>query len=118
MVLLTREFDHLFSASDKDDSVVCKHGPEECLGNMIELCAADLYPDPKIYLGFTMCLTRQYQRIPDEDLVKDCALEHSIEFDRLNGCVSRLDGYGIALLRDSVQRSAHAGISISCTVRT
>jgi hypothetical protein len=34
-----------------NDGVDCMHGPEECMGNIIELCAAKLYPDPKIYLG-------------------------------------------------------------------
>lgn len=83
---------------------------------MIELCAADKYPDPKIYLGFTMCLTRDYRRIPDQDLIEDCALEHGLDFDQLNECVSRDDGYGIGLLRDSVQRTAEAGVTRSCTV--
>lgn len=25
-----------------NDGVACMHGPEECMGNIIELCAADL----------------------------------------------------------------------------
>ena len=105
------------SASSVDDSVECKHGPMECLGNMIELCAADLYPDPKIYLGFTMCLTREYERIPQRTLVEDCALEHGIDFGKLNGCISRDDAYAAGLLKNSVRRSADAGVEISCTVR-
>lgn len=36
-----------------NDGVDCMHGPEECMGNIIELCAAKLYPDPKIYLGMS-----------------------------------------------------------------
>lgn len=104
-------------ASSVDDSVECKHGPMECLGNMIELCAADLYPDPKIYLGFTMCLTREYERIPERTLIEDCALEHGIDFGRLNGCISRDDAYAAGLLRDSVRRSADAGVGVSCTIR-
>ena len=94
----------------------CKHGPGECLGDMIELCAADLYPDPKIYLGFANCLSREYARIPDRDFIEDCALEHGVDFRRLNDCVSRDDGYGVTLLRDSVQRTAAAGVRTSCTV--
>ncbi|KAI9883046.1 MAG: hypothetical protein M1823_005196 [Watsoniomyces obsoletus] len=108
---------YIGSTSDKDDSVECKHGPPECLGNMIELCAAEIYPDPKIYLGFTMCLTREYARIPDRELVQDCALEHGIDFGTINACVSRDDGYGLSLLRESVQRTQKAGVKFSCTVR-
>ncbi|KXJ95362.1 hypothetical protein Micbo1qcDRAFT_200775 [Microdochium bolleyi] len=91
----------------ENDGVECKHGPNECMGNIIELCAAHLYPDPKIYLGFTMCLTRDYQQIPQRALVEDCALEHGIEFDKLNDCAAQDDGaFGMGMLRSSVQRSA------------
>lgn len=99
------------------EGVLCMHGPGECLGDIIELCAADLYPDPKIHLGFAMCLTRQYEEIPDGELVRDCALEHGISFEKLNGCVSRDDGYGVGLLKDSVLRTKEANVSKSCTIR-
>ncbi|KAJ4416240.1 hypothetical protein N0V85_002364 [Neurospora sp. IMI 360204] len=101
-----------------DDGVACKHGPEECLGNIIELCAQKLYPDPKSFLGFTMCLTKNYDEIPQRSLIEDCALEHAIDFDELNKCATQDDGaLGIGLLRDSVKRSADAGVTKSCTVR-
>ena len=91
----------------ENDGVDCKHGPAECMGNILELCAARLYPDPKIYLGFTMCLTRDYQEIPQRELVEACALEHAIDFAKLNECAAEDDGaLGIQLLRESVQRSA------------
>ncbi|KAB5577843.1 hypothetical protein GE09DRAFT_533215 [Coniochaeta sp. 2T2.1] len=93
-----------------NDGVDCKHGPAECLGNIIELCAQQLYPDPKTYLGFTMCLTREYKDIPQRSLIEDCALEHAINFDALNECATKDDGgYGIGLLRKSVQRTAEVG---------
>ena len=77
------------------------------MGNIIELCAATLYPDPKTYLGFAMCLTRDYDEIPQRNLVEDCALEHAIDFDELNDCAAKDDGaYGTGLLRASVRRSA------------
>ncbi|KAI9827230.1 MAG: hypothetical protein M1832_005368 [Thelocarpon impressellum] len=94
---------YIGTPTDHDDGIACKHGPPECLGNMLELCAAALYPAPKTYLGFTMCLTRSYEDIPARHLVEDCALEHGIDFARLNGCVSSDDGYGVGLLRDSVR---------------
>jgi hypothetical protein len=104
--------------TDQDDGVDCKHGPAECLGNIIELCAQRLYPDPKTYLGFTMCLTRDYKHIPQRSLIEDCALEHAIDFDKLNDCATKDDGaFGIGMLRESVQRTAKAGVTKSCTVR-
>jgi hypothetical protein len=112
------------------------------MGNIIELCAAKLYPDPKINLGFTMCITRKYRDIPEQSLIEDCALEHAIDIKALNECAAKEDGaYGISLLRDSVQRTAdvshntpcqsphwhwffhalttscQAGVTLSCTVR-
>lgn len=94
------------------------HGQTECLGNIVELCAAHVYPDPKIYLGFTMCMSRSYSEIPDEELIQDCALEHGIDFNKLNNCVSADDGEMAAgMLRKSVQRSADLGVNKSCTVR-
>jgi len=93
------------------------HGPGECLGDILELCAADLYPDPKTYLGFTMCMSNEYDAIPEHDLVHDCALEHGMSFEKLNKCASRDDGYGMKLLRDSVNRSKEADVQTSCTIR-
>ena len=81
------------------------------LGNIIELCAQKLYPDPKIFLGFTMCLTKNYDEIPQRSLIEDCALEHAIDFDKLNQCATKDDGaLGMALLKDSVKRSADVRI--------
>ncbi|KAF2734990.1 hypothetical protein EJ04DRAFT_512139 [Polyplosphaeria fusca] len=104
--------------TDEDDGVQCMHGQTECLGNIMMLCAASVYPDPKIYLGYSMCLIKQYQKIPDQEFLEDCALEHGIDFDKLNHCVSRDDGaYAMGMLRDSVQRSADLNVTTSCTVR-
>ncbi|KAK3324307.1 hypothetical protein B0T19DRAFT_443721 [Cercophora scortea] len=90
-----------------NDGVACMHGPEECLGNIIELCAQKLYPDPKTFLGFTMCLMKEYKQIPQRSLIEDCALEHAIDFGELNDCATKDDGaFGMGMLRDSVRRSS------------
>lgn len=39
-----------------------------------------------------MCLTREYQKIPERALLEDCALEHGIDFERVNKCTSNNDG--------------------------
>ncbi|TWU76464.1 hypothetical protein ED733_007184 [Metarhizium rileyi] len=92
-----------------NDGVECKHGPSECMGNIIELCTRELYPDPKINLGFIMCLTRDYTHIPERALVEDCALEHAIDIKAINECAAKDDGaYGMDLLRHSIQRTSDA----------
>jgi hypothetical protein len=80
------------------------------MGNILELCAFELYPDPKIALGFTMCLTRDYKSIPQRELVEACALEHAIDMKDLNDCASRDNGaHGTDLLVASVQRTIAVG---------
>lgn len=100
-----------------DNSILCKHGATECLGNMLGLCAAELFPrDVKRSLGFSTCLVMSYDEIPARDLVEQCALEHGISFDAINDCVSD-EGKGPGLLEDSVKRTQKAGVTKSCTVR-
>ncbi|KAK3070972.1 hypothetical protein LTR53_009509 [Teratosphaeriaceae sp. CCFEE 6253] len=106
------------STDDATDGVLCKHGPSECLGDILELCAAHLYPDPQTYLGFTMCLAKSYPAIPDRLLIEDCALEHGLAMQRLNACAADDEGsMGHELLKASFNRSMTAGVSKSCTVR-
>lgn len=58
-----------------------------------------------------MCLTRNYKEIPQRSLIEDCALEHAINFAKLNECATRDDGgYGVGLLRDSIRRSTEVCI--------
>ena len=100
-----------------DNEVHCKHGSTECLGNMLGLCAAALFPsDTKRSLGFSTCMIMSYQQIPSRELVEHCSLEHGIPFEDLNACVSE-EGKGLDLLEASVQRSQKAGVEKSCTIR-
>lgn len=92
------------------------HGPSECLGNIILLCAAKTYPDVKLSLGFTNCMISDYPDIPNRDLVEECALEHGLDFSKLNSCISD-EGEGIDLLRSSIERSRQNNVTKSCTVR-
>ncbi|EOA86897.1 uncharacterized protein SETTUDRAFT_163021 [Exserohilum turcica Et28A] len=102
----------------EDDGVLCKHGQTECLGDIVMLCAASSYPDPKLHLGFTNCLITDYPEIPARSLIEDCALEHGLDFDVLNDCMSKENGaYGMGLLRDSAQHSSDVGVTTSCTIR-
>ena len=106
------------SVTEHDDGVLCKHGEEECLGNIVELCAARKYPNPKTYLGFVMCMTRQYEDIPKRELIEDCALEHGLSMADLDDCMNQGDGsVALGMLQHSVNRTAEAGVTKSCTVR-
>ncbi|KYK59472.1 gamma interferon inducible lysosomal thiol reductase [Drechmeria coniospora] len=87
--------------------VTCKHGQDECKGNIIELCARELYPDPLINLEFINCLSQDFMRIPQDALVERCAVEHGIDVARLKNCAIGNGGaHGLELLRESVKRTA------------
>lgn len=93
------------------------HGPSECLGNSLILCAQSIYHNSTLRsLGFANCLIGDYQQIPARAHVENCALEHGIDFEALNACVSD-SGRGEELLRKSVQWSKDEGVVYSCTVR-
>jgi hypothetical protein len=63
-------------------------------------------------------MTQDYKDIPQLSLIEDCALEHGMDFEKLNECALKDDGgFGMELLRDSVRRSTAAGVTKSCTVR-
>lgn len=65
-----------------------------------------------------MCLENDYKNIPNEELVRQCALEHAVDFEKLNECASDQDtALGMKLLRDSVERSISLEVKKSCTVR-
>ncbi|KAL2789262.1 hypothetical protein BJX66DRAFT_307314 [Aspergillus keveii] len=136
------ELSFIASVSNKSSDVECMHGPTECIGDMLMLCAANLpFPQesnadqvatlqtpPVRYLGFSNCLISNYEEIPDRTLVEQCALEYGIDFEALNECVSQQDDdpnkgdqddrlSGVALLRKSARHSAELSVKTSCTVR-
>lgn len=83
---------------------------------MLELCAARQYP-VKQSLGFTMCMSNQFEDIPSKELVEECALEHGMSFDKINECATAEGGaFGMDMLRSSVNRTSALGIEKSCTV--
>ncbi|KAE8375578.1 hypothetical protein BDV26DRAFT_267481 [Aspergillus bertholletiae] len=130
------ELSFIASVNNQSSDIHCKHGPGECIGDMLMLCAQDLPFSPEgesekptrmptiRSLGFANCLIGQYKDIPDRVLVQNCALQHGIDFESLNSCVSRQeddpnngDLSGLALLRQSAIRSADLEVHTSCTVR-
>ncbi|KAF9889569.1 hypothetical protein FE257_007279 [Aspergillus nanangensis] len=132
------DFDMSFIANvhNRSSGIDCKHGPGECVGDVLILCAQSLpfHPDedpdstirmPTIRsLGFANCLIGSYERIPDRTLVEDCALKHGIDFEALNECASRQeddpdrpDLSGPALLRKSALYNEQLGVKTSCTLR-
>ncbi|KAI1163016.1 hypothetical protein F5B18DRAFT_354251 [Nemania serpens] len=102
----------------EDGTLECKHGAEECKGSIVELCAQELYPDPRTLVGFVECLTADFERIPDRDFYEACASENSVDLRTIDQCTAKDDGaYGRKLLLESVQHTKDVGVRISGTVR-
>ncbi|KAL7271014.1 hypothetical protein RUND412_006262 [Rhizina undulata] len=100
-----------------EGGIACKHGPDECLGNMVHLCGFHLYTTD-IALPFSMCLLHQYELLPEKSFIEDCAESHGVDFQKINDCISDLGPEGgMALLSESVERSRDADAQVSCTVR-
>ncbi|KAF8251617.1 hypothetical protein K440DRAFT_511176, partial [Wilcoxina mikolae CBS 423.85] len=98
--------------------VACKHGPSECLGNMLHLCAASLTTPTLDYLPFSKTLLEDYEKVTDQEFVKSAAEKAGIDFEELNKKVSDIGpGGGMDLLLKSVERSEEAGVKRSATIR-
>lgn len=109
--------------SAESNGISCKHGPEECLGNMLHLCGAQLAtppspPLPEDYFAFSKCLLDNYPQVANGTFVKACADSNDVDFDAVNECAADIGPEGgISLLEQSVKRSSDAGVQKSCTVR-
>jgi len=109
----------------ENGGIACMHGPGECLGNMVHLCGAKLYPyshaaekQNTTFISFSECLIHDYQKLPSQSFIEGCAKKGKVDFQQINECVSD-QGFegGVELLRSSVERSEYLGIRTSCTVR-
>ena len=106
-------------------SVACMHSPGECLGNMVHLCGAKLYPyshagekETTTFIPFSQCLIHDYQKLPDQAFIEDCVKEGGADFQKINECLSD-QGFedGIELLKSSIEWSEYLGVWTCCTIR-
>ncbi|KAF3932312.1 hypothetical protein ABW19_dt0207224 [Dactylella cylindrospora] len=104
---------------DSNAGVACMHGPNECLGDILELCAYEMYKsNPRIWLGFINCLGEDYRSIPDDDYVHRCANNFGVDFEKLEECAASDDpDKGVELLRTSTRRAIELDVKVSCTVQ-
>ena len=116
--IITLRPTYIGTPDDSNAGMACKHGPDECLGDMLELCAYELHKDrPQMWLGFINCMGQNYQEIPQDAHVSNCASEYGLSFEQLERCAASEDeNRGMELLRASARRAIDRGISTSCTV--
>jgi hypothetical protein len=105
------------NGSDPDFGVTCMHGPDECAGNVQQLCVAKHTP-MRTWWEFVMC--QNYHGRSDigrADVALKCARIHNIDWEEsgVGQCVG-LDGSGkgkegVQLLHDSVRVAQSLGIT-------
>ncbi|KZT24512.1 hypothetical protein NEOLEDRAFT_1067325 [Neolentinus lepideus HHB14362 ss-1] len=108
--------------SEPEYGVTCKHGPEECAGNIQQLCVAKYEPLSK-WWEFVQCHNYQgREQIGKPDVALRCANTAKIDWEGsgIAGCVgSDVSGKteeGIQLLKQSLKETRHLNVVKSCTV--
>jgi len=110
------------NVSAPDWGVTCMHGPEECAGNVQELCAAKHTPVEQ-WWEFVQCQNYQGRdKIGLPDVALSCAHSAGIDWEQSGtGKCAGLDGSGkgkegVQLLQESVRSAHQLEISKSCTI--
>ncbi|EPQ59906.1 hypothetical protein GLOTRDRAFT_24398, partial [Gloeophyllum trabeum ATCC 11539] len=108
--------------SEPDFGVTCMHGPDECAGNIQQLCVAKYQPLAK-WWQFVQCNNYQGRpQIGKPEVALKCAKAAKIEWEGsdIAGCAgSDASGKaeeGIELLRQSVKETERLNIKKSCTI--
>ncbi|TDL29882.1 hypothetical protein BD410DRAFT_45349 [Rickenella mellea] len=119
---LSLSFIGSINSSEPDFGVTCMHGPEECAGNVQELCAAKYLPQEQ-WWRYVQCQNYYGRyRVGDPDIALSCAATAKFSWEHSGvGTCAGVDGSGkghegIELLKISVNRSVELGISRSCTI--
>ncbi|KAI0698545.1 hypothetical protein C8T65DRAFT_660543 [Cerioporus squamosus] len=110
------------NASEPDFGVTCKHGPQECAGNVQELCAQKHAAFDR-WWEFVQCQNFQgrYEVGKPETALK-CAKSAQLDWENSGvGACAGLNGdgkaeEGVRLLRENVVATKEMGIEKSCTV--
>ncbi|KAI0036718.1 hypothetical protein K488DRAFT_40354 [Vararia minispora EC-137] len=110
------------NSSEPVFGVECLHGPQECAGNVQQLCVAKYRPMP-LWWEYVMCQDYQSkEKVGLADIALKCARVVGIDWETSDvGRCAGLDGSGtgeegIALLKESVQATKALNVEKSCTI--
>ncbi|KAI0939272.1 hypothetical protein AcV5_000737 [Taiwanofungus camphoratus] len=119
---LSLSFIGAINSTEPDFGVTCKHGPEECAGNVHELCVMKYAPMFQFW-EFVQCQNYQgSEKIGLPETALQCANTAKIDWEPSGaGACAGLDGSGkaaegVKLLQNSVRKSKEMGIQKSCTI--
>jgi len=87
----------------------CLHGPEECVGDILLLCAHNTSgsnPNKWAWWGNEVCMMGDQDNIPDN--AESCANQNGLDWDTINACANGQQG--IDLFTNSINISNNDGI--------
>ncbi|RKP38974.1 hypothetical protein BJ085DRAFT_34380 [Dimargaris cristalligena] len=102
-----------YIATLEPSGVKCMHGPNECAGDIQQLCVAQQFGGHQAY-DFVHCQNQTPHRIGLERLATQCAKETGLDYRKdIQPCV---EANGTRLLKESAQLVKKIGVSTSCTM--
>ncbi|MFH1435155.1 MAG: hypothetical protein ABIJ56_05530 [Pseudomonadota bacterium] len=103
---------HFIATRNTDGSFKSLHGQSEVDGDIVQLCAAKVYPDDHRYMDIVACMVKDFKNIPHNWAA--CASKSGLDTADMEGCVSRDEGK--ALLAASIEKSKEARATGSPTM--
>ncbi|KAJ9442194.1 GILT-like protein C02D5.2 [Diplonema papillatum] len=83
---------------------VCQHGPQECYGNIVEVCLKNMTGnDPQLYQPFVLCWEGENEL--KNSSFNSCAEKTNIDVQKLNACAA--SPANRALLLDAARETAN-----------
>lgn len=101
--------------SDPDFGVTCRHGVQECRGNIHQLCVTKYLPITRDWWPWLECVNLDGD-VGSLGRARQCAEVSGFDWNRsgVGNCVD--NGEGTQLLKQSIQNSDSLGITKSCTI--
>jgi len=99
---------------DGNGNFDCLHGPDECAGDIIELCAYNMTLNVSQYGWWKMgvCMQSDYANIPGN--AQNCAQQAGLDWNAINNCVT--SGLGNTLFSASIAYSNSMGVDATPTI--
>jgi interferon gamma-inducible protein 30 len=80
-------YGNAFEKKDGDKWVFeCQHGPQECLGNIIETCTIAIVNDLTIYFPFINCM--EISNLNPKEAAENCGKQFAVPLDQIFNCTT------------------------------
>jgi len=104
-----------FIGSVNGGQFTCTHGPSECVGDEILICASQMYPEGWSWWNLTSCMQSDYTNVPSN--FQSCAEKsgyNSTIIAAIQACSQ--DKTGVQLLTASFNEASNQGIDEAPTI--